>query len=380
MKIVLILTLAALLAGAAAAQQLEVNDPAGSLTSLGVSPVPGSPFEVGAFDSMNVTVEGNANAPFILIVGDLAATSTPVSMGGEFFDLDLNAPLFVLVDGFSLSAPLTNALGIAFLNPLGSATLDFPLSLAVNNATIAFQAITGDPGSPFGLNFTAAVEFDVVLAVTGLELDSAAIIPLPTPFSFYGQTVTTMSVTDKGYIDFDGVGAIDFSPSDAEFIAGAPTDGVSMVASPSSPMIAVYWNDLDSTGGGVVVRSTATSYTVEWRNTAIFFGPPVGSFSCEIDFSGGLTIAIDHGNLLPTTETSGLVGVSSGNAPVTTVTPWDLVSGTALNIFVPLDANKQTIFQHFASSPVVETVDTQGFTFTFFDTSTGGSAGLFSMF
>ncbi|MEE9393806.1 MAG: hypothetical protein V3W41_15000 [Planctomycetota bacterium] len=108
LKLNSLLVLVALLTliATASAQQMETNDPTGSLTIDGATPVPGSPRVVNIQDdntfTININGDPNAGVILFLALGPVAPTSTLVggmAGGTEFFDLDSSLAIRVLIDG-----------------------------------------------------------------------------------------------------------------------------------------------------------------------------------------------------------------------------------------------------------------------------------------
>ncbi len=91
---------------------------------------------------------------------------------------------------------------------------------------------------------------------TAQEGDEIVIMELPFPFSFYGKSETIVSISTNGWITFGETEQVTFR----NFIIPGPMG--------PSPMIAAFWDDLYTTGGGVYTYfdSDMNYFVIEWSN------------------------------------------------------------------------------------------------------------------
>ena len=363
-SLLLLVTLLAL-AATASAQQMETNDPTGSLTIDGVTPVPGAPSVVNIQDdntfTINIAGDPNAGVILFLALGPVGPTSTLVggmAGGTEFFDLDASLAIRVLIDGIG------GAGALPFFNQTDqNGSLDLPLNANAGLVGLSFswQAVVADAASPFGLNFTAAEQTDIASFVPPVSVsftgdDAIQAVPLTAPVTFCGSIFTEVTVSTNGWIRFGSTAtSTDFSESTADFING----NVGLGAGPASPAIAVLWEDLDMgntlTGPlaqSVVVTDDGTGsggFTVEWVNADYFPTTFLGTVSCTYDPTGGIVTLDYTGYVAVTPPTEGLVGISCGDAmaPVAQV---DLVSGGFVTVDAATPGVARTIFQNFDGS------------------------------
>ncbi|HGY89868.1 MAG TPA: hypothetical protein ENK43_01710 [Planctomycetes bacterium] len=350
MHVKLILGMFILLLGVASAQQVEVNDAGGSLTSGGQDPVPGQPFLRTVNGSIDFTVGGGPSLPFALMAGPLAPTSfTDPLLSGEWYDLQpLSAIL--LVDGFGGGGMLPSF--ISQLNGFGEASFVFPLSTAANGVEIAFQSIVQDPTiSPLFLNFTAAADFLVTTAVAVTGDDVVMNYSIPSgPLTLLGQTYGTLSVSTNGWIQFGG-GAVFADPTEStgEFVTGTPG------GAPAGPIVAVLWEDLDVGNGPtqamIVEELMPAMIRVTWQNADYFPSTPAGTLRCTLDFTGTEPhFLMDYtGYQAATPPFEGLVGLSLGGGGGTAL---DLVVGGVVQSTAPTGAQGLAVFQNFDGSGV----------------------------
>lgn len=138
----------------------SVNDPAGSLTFNGLDGGVPNTLVIGAPNSLDMSVSGNPNVPFVL----LAAPSLSVGEGvfGPGLSLDIGGidQVSVVMDGLNPSASILNQ----FANTgAGNVDFTFPLPAGLPPGSLgSFQAILVDFSLPSFLAFTAATE--VVIA------------------------------------------------------------------------------------------------------------------------------------------------------------------------------------------------------------------------
>ncbi len=367
MHIKLILTALILILGAADAQQIEVNDAGGSLTSGGQDPVPGQPFLRTVNGSIDFTVGGGPSLPFALMAGPLAQTSfSDPLLSGEWYDLQPLAAI-LLVDGFGGGGVLPSF--ISQLNGLGEAGFVFPLSAAANGVEIAFQGIVQDPTiPPLFLNFTAAADFLVTTAVAVTGDDVVMDYTIPSGgLTLFGQTYGTLSVSTNGWIHFGG-GAVFADPTEstAEFLTGTPGGAL------PGPVIAVLWEDLDVGNGPtqamIVEELVPGMIRVTWQNADYFPSTSLGTIRCTLDFTGTEPhVQMDYtGYQIATAPFEGLVGVSLGQGGGTA---HDLALGGTVQPSSPAGAQALALFQNFDGTgmPAVaaEAVDLAGLVLDF---------------
>ena len=89
------------------------------------------------------------------------------------------------------------------------------------------------------------------------QTQTSAYVPLPFTFSFYGVEYSGITVSTNGWISF--------GQSNLESFRNYPIPG----AGGPSPMVAVFWDDLKTTNGGVVYKyydATNDIMIIEWSN------------------------------------------------------------------------------------------------------------------
>jgi hypothetical protein len=128
--------------------------------------------------------------------------------------------------------------------------------------------------------------------------DATVPVTLGRPFSFQGQSRTSLFVNSNGNLSF-GAGDTDFSPTVPEFLAGPPR-------------IAPLWTDLDPTGffgnpGLVLVDANARPAAVHFVSVSQFASSNPNYFTAELRDQGGITLKWG-----PTARGAGLVGVTQG--------------------------------------------------------------------
>ncbi|MEL6188556.1 MAG: Ig domain-containing protein, partial [Myxococcota bacterium] len=117
--------------------------------------------------------------------------------------------------------------------------------------------------------------------------DGSATITLPFAFSFYGQDFTQVTVGTNGYVTFGGGGSSRFNGS---------------FPSTSSPnnMIAVWWDDLVTTGEEWFVEGTAPNrvVTIEYKNAFRFNDSNSGVIRAQLRlFEGRSRFEIHYGGV-----------------------------------------------------------------------------------
>lgn len=363
--------------GVAEAQQREVNSVGGALTSHGVDPIPGAPFELGPNVSVDFEVRGAPNSPYALFFGSLAQSSLFIpGLAGQWFDLELGTAV-LLGDALAGNGALPPFL--FFTGPGGVSSWSIPLSPVAVGVKFAFQALVQDLTlPPFNANLTAAVEFEVSNTVR-LTGQSFANYTFPSgPYPIYGGLYGSIDVSTSGWIRFGGGSTtVDAFQNLGKFLAG--TAGVGAVATPA-PVIAVFWNTMDFPGSAseVVITETSPGITrIEWRNAIdlgnpIFPGQNIGTIACEIDITQGATIVVlDYSamNFPPNPvgmpfNAGPICGLSDGGLVPSVMLEHDLVFSGSVNGF-PATA-PVTVYQEFGIlSGFPEDVDLSGRVLTF---------------
>jgi hypothetical protein len=388
------MTLAIALALPLTAQQ-EPNDATGTLRrSSGLQdPNPGTPFVVplvgGTFD---MTVSGTPSTPYILAMGSYLLNGSAIAaLGNQILNLNITLPVFVIGDGIGgtgLLPPFFFALDSA-----GNSSLAFPPGSIPAGVSLAFQAITVDPTLPLGLNLTAAAEFLTadVIQTDVIPLMTPTLPPFPAadegiythtlvggPVSFYGQSLTQITVSSNGWIRFDGQATdADLAVDTSAFLTGQ----VGLPTSGASPIIAALWEDLDmSVGPGLILLSedlTTNRVTVEWINGNYFTGAaPFGTVRVVMDFSSSQpVVTLDYSAQVGGSGFT-LVGISDGDIGVPPGTDDEanmIVGGNVVAFIAP--SNFNSYYQDFfgASGTVpAEPEDLAGTIITFQDTTGTG--------
>ena len=371
----------ALLAGSVSAQQREPNATGGALKSAGQDPTPGMPFLVPPTSNVEFDVEGNANAGYALVVGQLATTSiTSPALSGQFFDLDLSTAQVVgdAIGGVANGLPLS----LFILNSLGKSHWSIPVNSGLAGQSIAFQSVVYDTSlPPLNLNITAAAEFSIqnVTLLTGDDATSNVI--LSQGFSLYGQTYTQCWVSTNGWIKFGNTAPTfgDLSESTADFMSG----NLGGSGANTGPAIAVLWDDLDMGNGSpnqqVIISEAASGILrVTWQNGDYYPSTPFGTVVCTIDVTQTTPqVTMDYmGYTASPTPTEGIVGISDGGVASATSNEIDLVQSGAV---VPAGGvnTAETLFQNFDTGAFSEMVDLSGLVLHFVDASGSGQFTLF---
>ena len=354
-----------------AVAQSEVNDPTGALRSNGVDPTPGVSFQVpSAGASMNLEVSGLALTPYILALGTYTANGTPQSLlNMQVINLDLSAPLIVVGDGFGGTGILPA--NFFFTDGAGQAQFVLPTSSASSGLHFGFQAITFDPAFPFGLNLTAAIDFEVTDVIT------TNVIPLMTAtgpwapgddgiyvhelaigaFSFFGTVGTQITISSNGWIRFDGTA----TDSDAFSDTTRFLDGTIGAGTTNAPCIAALWGDLDFTAaftglpqpGSITIEENLAQKTVKvsYINGGYIFGGGFGNVVVNMNFSA-LAPAIDldytaFANQYP--QGFLFVGASDGDNTIGNDVEADFVTAGAVNSYTAAGPF-ETYYQDFAGT------------------------------
>ncbi len=401
----LVLLVAALSANA----QVEPNDPNGRLQSSGVDPVAGAPFQVPSTGGMiSIEVGGLPQSPYIFLAGNYAAPGTVIPiLGNQVLNLDMGGGIAIIGDGIGGTGMLPSVL--FSLDYFGESNIGLPSSPMAVGQKIAFTAITADPSSPLGLNITATAEYEITdvirTEVIPLMTSPAAFLPpgdegiythtfLGSPYMFYGQARTQMTISTNGWIRFDdqatNAGAGGYGP---EFFGG--TVGMAQGATTNAPLVAALWGDLDfsntysfvGTPGSIWIVEDLTQDTVrvEFINGGYIFQFGFGDVIIEFAFNGlSPVMTMDYTNYASTIPQGYMkVGVSDGNtgSPAGTDTEADWVTNGSVNVTTAA-ADYFSYFQDFAGTSgtvAQETEDLSGLIITFQDLSpiAGGQWAIF---
>lgn len=351
------------------AQQLEVNDPGGSLTNAGTNPTVGTPFVVNLTSTFSPRVSGSVpNSGFIFAGGFNLGYSTcfPI-LDNQKWDLD--PPCTVIIgDGISFTTPL------AFLYTLNANSVNnfsFTANSTLNGLNYAFQAITVDPTHTLGLNLTALIEYSFTNSLSFSGDDVTQVFLPTTGHIFYGNTYTALSVCSNGFVRFGNFTSTDLTETVPEFLNGTPgsTTGV------GTPVIAVDWEDLDlgnTPAARVTVVETAPRVTViKWMNGEYFPTSPIwGEITLTVD-TCGLTpvVTMDYTSYVNFgTPLEGLFGISDGQVGGAGVGPdigADLVVAGVVSAYGPSGVNFVSYFQNFDGTggfgnPAASPVDVGG--------------------
>ena len=318
------------LASGAALGQIEPNTPGGALTVLGANPVAGSPVCIQQSGQMQFEVRASMpQTGYLLAVGQF----NPV--GFIFTPLANQASNLVLPGAIVVGDGLGSTPGILpptffFLNNAAEATWALPVNPNFAGQQFAFQAITFDPTLPGNVNFTAAVDFDIMPTNGFNLLDDinfngnldegwTTYFFQNGPFTFYGQSYDRMSVGTNGWITFnrsDGTGD-PANSDDTEIAADFINGGVGLLGGDARPAICPLWEDLtfmrDPCTQQLLLTEQGSVVTVTWENVDYWPAQFIGSVSCTIDFAQN-TIMMDYSGYMPgIAPMEGIVGVSDGN-------------------------------------------------------------------
>jgi hypothetical protein len=381
---------------ALAPAQREDNDFTGALTSLCRTPDPSRPFAVlVGSGSVHIEVSGIAGAPYALVAGSYRGAGTPYGvLGGQVINLDLLAPLIVVGDGIGGSGGLLPP-SSCVVDVTGSSQLAFFAGALPPGMRFAFQAVTIDPALPFGLNLTAAAEFEIS-SIVAMDLVPHLVPTSPgvaaadeglythtfvgQGYNFYGQSVTQITISTNGWLRFDGAATqAEANPQAARFELGT----VGMAAGPAvnAPIVAPLWDDLDfgSQNARIDLVEDPAARTV----TVLFDGGRYANPSSSV--FGSFSVALRFSSLSPvvTFDYSGfgfgrgqaLVGLSDGNVGAGGASvQHDFVQFSSSHVYVSA-GDYDTVYQDFAGSSLAapsQPEDMGGLTLTFADTSIDG--------
>ncbi|MEO1334460.1 MAG: hypothetical protein AAFV29_02410 [Myxococcota bacterium] len=151
-----------------------------------------------------------------------------------------------------------------------------------------FTGAAADAGR-YGLSIQVLDGVPVVLGD-----DASLEVPLSFGFPFQGATYSSVFVNSNGNLTF-GSGDTDFSESVSELLA-------------DQPRIAALWDDLSpNQGGQVLVKNTATEFSVAFDAVPEFFATTGNSFKITLTPDGGVSVV--YGSIA---ATDGIAGVSPG--------------------------------------------------------------------
>jgi hypothetical protein len=124
------------------------------------------------------------------------------------------------------------------------------------------------------------------------------------PFSYYGTSYTSGSVSTNGLITLGGTSNTTF------------TNSALTATSPGAPSIAPYWDDLLSAAGqGIFQQNSGNITTLEWQ-TGYFSGGGTAQFQAVFDSATG-AMTFNYGDISTgsgANATSATVGISKGDA------------------------------------------------------------------
>ena len=180
----------------------------------------------------------------------ITAENTIINGSNLTIDLDLNN-----ADGYSRTEPLHIKVGdVSETDPLGPDNHGYYIfdsgDLGYNNAPF-YDWIEIDPNE--GGN---GVDIQISDGGNGNNIsNSTKYIDLPFDFSFYGETYDEVSVNSNGWISF--------GHTNMESFRNYPIPG----AGGPSPMIAAFWDDLETGSSGDVYYEEFNDYVViEWSD------------------------------------------------------------------------------------------------------------------
>lgn len=149
------------------------------------------------------------------------------------------------------------------------------------------EAITLCPGPDlYGYTCTTEGTAEYIDATNDTTLyadDGFMELELPFPFTFYGQTYTTLQASSNGSLTFGDEGNATF-----ETFCPSPTDGV---VPEMGDMIAPYWIDLDLTFVGyleyeVVGTAPERIYVLEWDDIPLYSTGELVTFEVQLHEAG----------------------------------------------------------------------------------------------
>lgn len=279
---------------------------------------PSYPMSVNVRNATATTLAwaGAANARFLLALSATGHVQAgAASVFGDALDLPLSPPPVAWLDGFAGPGA-----GFFVTGPQGSFSTAVVVPGAVPvGATFGLQAMMDDPSSPFGFSLTAATEIAVTQGPTVTTLafadtdDGVALVdlaPAGLTVPFYGVAYSKLEVHINGYVvptNAAVAGVPDFTPSVAEFAAGAPR-------------IAGLWLDQYLPAGVGAIQATIDAnppgqpafVSISFQSTAEFPGGfGLFNYAVRLDAQGRVDVSHPFATSSPYTA-SAIVGISPG--------------------------------------------------------------------
>lgn len=222
-------------------------------------------------------------------------------------------PLVCILDPQDMSSYVARTTGYqsaAALLELLEANADWGGVLAVETETLVaatagtryeavLEASGGTPPYTWGLKggyseTPAAGTFAETGTARGWQGDDACWdLALPFAFPFFGHSYTNAKINSNGAISF----------GNADFTARSFLTDTFL----STPIVAVLWRDLLTSGGDIYVESGMDAVTVRWAGTAYTGGGEV-NFSATLCRDGKIVLSYGSGNGL-----GGAIGISAGD-------------------------------------------------------------------
>ncbi len=272
-------------------------------------------FQVTPGQRLSVRATSIPGSPWALVGGVIQEVGT-VHAGVGVANLDVNAQLFTVINGFDVSNPLSTALGTIGATGTSFYDAQVPANLPPG-VKLGVQAIMQDLTNPSGLRLTAATSVEVVSAqmpfgttiAAGANMDDGTHTVTFGAFGawpFFGVARPQIFIDSNGYVSF----------------ASIPSNHIetelAMVTGPAR--IALAWDDLYNRYAGtapVKTSETNTTFTVSYDNT-VECGTSLNgnSFAMQLYNANGPTpggvFTIYYG---AATLSDGLVGISPGGLP-----------------------------------------------------------------
>jgi len=220
--------------------------------------------------------------------------------------------LSVTVRGIAhIASPTTNVLFNSFeaqttavvrLQNAGSGELVFNAFSGLTNGLHYTWNDSRQPGGP------AFAWRDISASGTALALGDdgvSSMLPLATPFVFYGRLYTHLQVSANGVVTFQP-GAVPWLNQPLPTASGTP-----------GPLIAAFWDDLNSNAGGSIRWATNSTETiVAWLGVPRYGTSEQQTF--QVVLCPGGTIVLQY-LTMQGVLTSATIGVQSSNAPAPVV-------------------------------------------------------------
>jgi hypothetical protein len=257
-----------------------------------------------------------------------AGTLDPVGLevaGYGIVNLDLAAPISIVINGISGTDPLSLLLGTI---ASGTSLIDLQISDAMPLGTkVALEAAMCSPASATGFDKTATTEIEVGLPQIpvgtttvpgGANIDDGfTALAIGFSFPFYGTNYSTVYVSSNGNLTF-GAGDTDLSETETEMMTDLPR-------------IAIAWDDLFPEGtleNRVAYSQTPGTLTISWTGVREY-GSSINGNNFAIQLYSNGVIGLFWGS---TTMTDALVGITPGGltAPGAGVVMSEDLSNSAL--------------------------------------------------